>query len=160
MGLQPISSTFSAERILIFEHTPSGTGGLVLNQPTPIKLRDLGIPKFVEFAENSVLLGCGTTKAPQSLNSNIPLADMAPWFWIHNVVGLQGSSVLPGANGTLFMGGSIDQASDMIREGSVRPSQFKFFWKYKSWVGDDLLKEIEAGHWICHPIDPVEALSC
>jgi putative transcriptional regulator len=154
----------SEERILIFEHTALGTGGLVLNRPTPMKLRDLGIPKFVEFANNSVLLGCGTTgvmsSSQSSSKTNIPLADMAPWFWIHNVAGLSGSSELSGAKGPLFMGGSIDQASAMIREGSVHPSQFKFFWKYKSWIGDELLKEIEAGHWICQPIDPVEALSC
>ena len=30
-----------AVQVVIFEHTSLGTGGLVLNHPTPIRLRDL-----------------------------------------------------------------------------------------------------------------------
>ena len=148
------------ERVLIFEHTSQGTGGLVPHQPTPIRLKDLSIPAFAAFAENPIMLGCGTDSpsAGGSSNSNVPLSDMAPWFWIHNVVGLEGSSKLTGARSPLFMGGNIAKASDLISDGTIEPSQFKFFWKYKSWPADQLMKDIEAGKWICQPQDPEEAL--
>lgn len=147
-----------AERVLIFEHTPQGTGGLVLNQPTPIRLADLSIPSFAAFADNTIMLGCGTGPSSCGTNSNIPLADMAPWFWIHNVVGLEGSSELTGASAPLYMGGNIATASQLIEDGIIEPKQFKFFWKYKSWTGDQLMQEIESGYWVCQPQDPDEAL--
>jgi len=148
------------ERVLIFEHTPRGTGGLVLNQPTPIRLKDLNIPKFRAFADNSIVLGCGTstTTATSNNNNNVPLSDMAPWFWIHSVPDLPGSSLLPGAAGPLFMGGNLDQAAERIASHEIQPQQFKFFWKYKQWPEDELLREIEAGQWICQPQDPDQAL--
>jgi len=150
--------TTTEQRVLIFEHTPRGTGGLVLNQPTPVRLRDLGIPKFSAFGDNTIVLGCGTTKQPSASATNIPLGDMAPWFWIHNVVDLPGSSQLPGAAGPLFIGGNIDQASEMVKSNKIEPSRFKFFWKYILWSEDELLQEIEEGRWVCQPQDPDQAL--
>lgn len=147
------------QRVLVFEHTPRGTGGLVLNQPTPIRLRDLNIPRFSAFADNSIMMGSGTsTTAATSDDNNVPLGDMAPWFWIHSVPDLPGSSPLSGAAGPLFMGGNIEQAAEMVASHEIQPQQFKFFWKYKQWKEDELLREIEAGRWICQPQDPDEAL--
>jgi hypothetical protein len=58
-----IRSRDGSTHVLLFEHTPEhGTGGLVLNQATPLRLKDLQIPLFHRaFAENSLMLGAGLT---------------------------------------------------------------------------------------------------
>jgi len=145
-----------AERLVVFEHTPRGTGALVYNQPTPVKLSDLGIPRFSVFGGNTLMLGCGM-KTSQG-GSNLAIGDMSPWFWLHNVESLPGSFHLPAANGPLFMGGNIEEASLLVEKGEVDPARFKFFYKYKSWKSDDLLKEIERGLFEVAPQDVQEAL--
>eukprot|EP00977_Amphora_coffeiformis_P020576 scaffold8374_cov175-Amphora_coffeaeformis.AAC.15 len=118
-------------RVVLFEHTEqNGSGGLVLNQPTPLRLKDLHIPIFHEaFADNSLMLGGGVTNDKET---NVAMTDMAPWFWLP----------LPGASGPLFLGGSIDVATKWIKQGKASPADFKFFYKYKQWGPGELVTEI------------------
>ena len=128
-------------QVVIFEHTESyGTGGLVINQPTPLRLKDLQIPHFHKaFAENSLMLGGGVTNDKET---NVALTDMAPWFWLHTVEHLPKSTPLPGAQGPLFLGGNIEVATEWIKQGKASPSDFKFFFKYKQWGPGELVVEI------------------
>jgi hypothetical protein len=67
------------EEVLIFEHTELGTGGLVLNRPTPCLLRDLNIPRFEVFGSNALMLGCGMDN--EGAGTNVAIGEMSPWFW-------------------------------------------------------------------------------
>ena len=67
------------EEVLIFEHTERGTGGLVLNQPTPCLLQDLNIPRFEVFGSNALMLGCGMQS--DGSGTNVAIGEMSPWFW-------------------------------------------------------------------------------
>ena len=150
----------NGERVVIFEHTEVGTGGLVWNRPTPVLLGDLNIPRFhTAFKNHSLMLGCGTESTGSEMN--IPIGDISPWFWLHNVPDLEGSSWLEGAKRPLFMGGNIDIATELFQTQQLDQARhkFKFFWKYKSWMGNDLLDEITAGVWEqVEPQDPDDVL--
>lgn len=154
-GLVSRHSISPAVQIVVFEHTLFGTGGLVLNQPTPIRLRDLNIPRFKVFENHTLMLGCGTGKGS---SSNLPVGDMAPWFWIHTFPEISKSFRLEGADGPLFMGGNLDEATALIQEERLDPFSFKFFHKYQQWKGGELEQQIEDGQWTVRPQDPVEAV--
>lgn len=158
-GLGLISKDGSMQ-VVIFEHTESyGTGGLVLNQPTPLRLKDLQIPRFHQaFAENSLMLGGGVTNDKQE--TNVALTEMAPWFWLHTLQDLPKSTPLPGAKGPLFLGGSIDVATEWIKQGKASPSDFKFFYNYKAWGPGELATEIAQKElWTeVKPMQPQEAV--
>ena len=145
----------SGEKVVVFEHTlENGTGGLVWNRPTPVLLGDLNIPRFQnEFASSSLMLGCGVEST--GTEGQFSIGDMAPWFWLHNMPDLEGSYLLDGARGPLFMGGNIEKAIERIREDDpdLRAGyRFKFFWKYKSWKSGQLSQEIASGEW--HQVQP------
>lgn len=144
LSLEPgvgLRSKDGSMHVVLFEHTDHhGTGGLVLNQPTPLRLKDLQIPRFHEaFAEHSLMLGGGVKNDKET---NVAITEMAPWFWIHTVPDLPKSTPLKGAKGRLFLGGNIDVATEWIRQGEVSSSDFKFFFKYKQWGPGELVTEI------------------
>jgi len=80
-------------QVVLFEHTEQyGSGGLVLNQPTPLRVKDLHIPIFHKaFADNSLMLGGGMTNDRET---NVAITDMAPWFWLHTVPNLPKATLL------------------------------------------------------------------
>lgn len=143
-------------QVVIFEHTPLGTGGLVLNQPTPICLRDLDIPRFQKFENHTIMLGCGSSN--EEGNFNVPLGDMAPWFWIHSSTNIGKSFPLENAEGPLFMGGNLEEATLLIEQEELDPLSFKFFYKYMKWEGDELQREIDEHKWKVSKQDPSKAL--
>ena len=93
------------EEVLIFEHTHMGSGGLVLNRPTPLRLKDLSsAARFAAFGDLPLMLGCGTCmddggtcrddgddeQCDQGSNDlltgindreSLAIGDLTPWFW-------------------------------------------------------------------------------
>lgn len=151
-----LRSADGSMHVVIFEHTESyGTGALVLNQPTPLRLKDLQIPRFHKaFAENSLMLGGGVTNDREE--TNVALTDMSPWFWIHTVQDLPKSIPLSAAHGPLFLGGNIETATEWIQQGKTLPSDFKFFYKFKQWGPGELVQEICQKH-LWTEVGPVQA---
>ncbi len=145
-----------AVQVVIFEHTSLGTGGLVLNCPTPIRLRDLQIPRFEVFKNHTLMHGGHGTE--ESSGSNVPIGDMAPWFWLHCNDVISNSFRLEGAAGPLFMGGNLDEAIELIQKDQLDPFTFKFFYKYRQWEGGELEKEIENAQWTVSLQDPAAAV--
>ena len=175
MGLVETTSTASMARspleILVFEHTEMGTGGLILNQPTPILLKALKIPRFEPFGELPLMLGCHMTEDNKrkgddsmSATNNLSLGDLSPWFWLHDIDDIVGSYQLEGAalnggNKNLYMGGSIDELSRRIEAEHIDPvNHFKFFRKYVRWEEGQLEQEIQDGRWTAAAQDPQAAL--
>lgn len=128
--------------IVLFEVSEFGAGGLVFNQPSPIRLADLAIPRFGAFRGNSLMFGRDLSSSGET---SVAVGDMAPWFWLHNIEALAKSSRLAGSEDPLFIGGNIDEASDLVLSGKVDPERFKFFHKYTSWEGMKLEKELFDG---------------
>lgn len=162
VGLEGTDGT----EVVIFEHTSMGTGGLVLNQPTPVLLKDLSIPRFSGvFGSNALMLGYGLVEheSEEESKSNIKIGDMAPWFWLHDIEGISGSVQLDGAGNagqSLYMGGNLEEAIERVEAENIDPLQhFKFFWKYRAWQSGELDEEIKNGKWAnVFPQDPQKAL--
>lgn len=148
------------QEIVIFEHTEMGTGGLVLNCPTPLTMERLCIPHFQPYKELPLNLGCGIMDTDQDDDdSNLPLGDVAPWFWLHDLDDIPGSFVLEGAAGPLYMGGDIQEATKKLQQEQMNPrNHFKFFRKYVIWESGKLQQELEQGKWKVTAQDPVKAL--
>jgi len=135
-----------AERIVVFEYTEEyGTGGLVYNRPTPIRLEDLKIPKFAPFGKHRLYLGSGMTTDEDGDGSNIPVGDMAPWFWLHddpNLSGtstkMEGSVASAGGGDFLYMGGNLE-------DFSTNDHLIKFFTRYRKWGPGQLEEELLKG---------------
>eukprot|EP00525_Craspedostauros_australis_P007836 CAMPEP_0198111852 /NCGR_PEP_ID=MMETSP1442-20131203/3784_1 /TAXON_ID= /ORGANISM="Craspedostauros australis, Strain CCMP3328" /LENGTH=213 /DNA_ID=CAMNT_0043768451 /DNA_START=464 /DNA_END=1105 /DNA_ORIENTATION=- len=162
LGLQ-----HNGQNVVVFEHTAMGTGGLVLNSPTPVRLGDLPIPRFRQFEKYPLMLGCGVDMAGEdlplesSLETDAPIAlrDLSPWFWLHDVPGVSGSYKLYRAHGDLFMGGSIDELAEILLQDDERgEGHIKFFRRYKAWAPEQLQNEIESGIWKFCPQDARSAL--
>jgi len=158
-----VSRSSPVLRVVVFEHTSQyGTGGLVYNQPTPIRLKDLAIPRFLPwFAENALMLGCGVSADDSAADddddngngNSLAMGDMAPWFWLHDIPALAGSSTrLQGASGPLYMGGNIDDAAALIEDGAASPEDFKFFTRYAKWEPGQLEDELARGGKWTHPV--------
>uniref|UniRef100_A0A7S4JIZ4 Uncharacterized protein n=1 Tax=Odontella aurita TaxID=265563 RepID=A0A7S4JIZ4_9STRA len=150
--------------VVIFEHTSFGTGGLVLNRPTPVLLKDLAMPRFSGvFGSNALMLGYGVSLSESDTEGpgdNIKIGDMAPWFWLHDIDGISGSFRLEGASHTLYMGGNLEVAVEKVKAENIDPLQhFKFFWKYRAWKSGELDEEIKRGKWAnVRAQDPKRAL--
>ena len=150
------------DEIVIFEHTEMGSGGLVLNCPTPVLLKDIGSQTFDAFGNLPLMLGSGIIDEDGGIDdgSNVALGDLSPWFWLHNLDGIPGSFLLEGAAGPLYMGGNIEDATRRLSVDGIKPEgRFKFFRGYKQWGPGELELEVEVGDWIAEPQDPERALA-
>ena len=162
----PVVARTRNTEVLLFEHTDMGTGGLVLNCPTPIRLRDIPVERFAFFGDLPLMMGCGFEMEEEEesfrlLDSHIPLADFTPWFWIHNLPDISGSFALEAASGPLFMGGNLDEAMEYLRANNiVNPAgRFQFFREYISWGPGQLEDEMQGGKWEqVGPLAPERAL--
>ena len=174
-------------RVVIFEHTIHGTGGLVLNCPTPLCIGQLPSSRFRPFKELPLMLGSGLEEErkedddddddnddedhdandenddgmsnKKKNNDSIALGEVSPWFWLHDLDDIPGSSALPGAAGTLYMGGDLEEAIKRLEERGINPlGHFKFFRKYKTWQVGELEDELQRGIWVAMEQDPKQAL--
>jgi putative AlgH/UPF0301 family transcriptional regulator len=144
-------------QIVIFEHTEMGTGGLILNCPTPLSMGHLPIPRFRPFKELPLMLGCGMEE--DDAYSTVSLGEVSPWFWLHDLDNIPGSFELQGAARPLYMGGDIEEATKRLEDEKINPlGRFKFFRKYKCWQAGELEAEVERGEWETMEQDPEKAL--
>ena len=171
-GMGLISPRTKAE-IVIFEHTIMGTGGLVYNCPTPLSMGQLPIPKFQHFKDLPLMLGCGINQesyqdgcdvesneaSSKDAFSSIPLGEVSPWFWLHDLPNIPGSYELEGACGKLYMGGNIEKVAEVLQtKGLDYKGHVKFFREYKIWQSGELEEELSKGKWIISQQDPCKAL--
>jgi hypothetical protein len=139
-----VSAKKGRTKIVLFEVSEFGSGGLVFNQPSPVRLKDLAIERFQAFYDNTLMMGRGLDDDDVE-QSRVAIGDIGPWFWLHNVENLSGSTRLAGAKDILYMGGNIEEATELIKNGQAYPSQFKFFHKYTKWEGTALDEALRDG---------------
>ena len=88
IGLTRRGTAAGGDEIVIFEHTEMGSGGLVLNCPTPVLLKDIGSQTFEAFGYLPLMLGSGIIDEDGGVDdgSNVALGDLSPWFWLHAAI--------------------------------------------------------------------------
>jgi hypothetical protein len=95
-----------------------------------------------------------------SSSSTVPLGEVSPWFWLHDLKDIPGSFEFQGAAGPLYMGGDIEEATKRLHAENLSPvGHFKFFRKYRRWQAGELEAELEKGKWEVEEQDPVQALN-
>jgi hypothetical protein len=151
--------------ILIYDHSPTGTHALVVNRPTPLRLRDLDLPFINRDFDSHVLFHGGdpsgltdeptssatTVTGAHNLLRNIPAPhalraphSLAPHAWLHPAAGLRGSRPLrPG----LSCGASLRDAATAVAGGRAAAAGFKFIHGDLRFAAGALQREWDAGLW-------------
>ena len=151
--------------ILICDHSPAGTSALVVNRPTPLRLRDLDLPFLQRDFDSHILFHGGdpsgltdetllpgpTVTGAHNLLRNIPAAhalraphSLAPHAWLHSSAGLRGSRPLrPG----LSCGASLRDAAAAVAAGRAAAAGFKFIHGELRFAAGGLQREWDAGLW-------------
>ncbi len=125
---------FGHSVVLLLEHEPKGSIGLVLNKKTDQAISNL-IPEL-EGISSPIFIG-----GPVEHNHV---------FYIHKNAAVEDSNSI----GTgLFWGGNIHQISDFIKEGIIPLSDIKFFIGYSGWGANQLEEELKSNSWIVSHIE-------
>lgn len=131
-----LDPNFKRAVILICDHTPEGSFGLVLNRPT-----DLHLPEVLMEPvglDHPVFIG-GPVQ-PDTLH------------FLHGYADEIADSV-PVADG-IGWGGPFEEVAQQIRLGQLDPDRFRFFAGYAGWGGGQLEGEIAESSWILLPAEP------
>ena len=121
---------FNRSVVYLTDHNPKGSVGFILNKKLDIKICDAVIG-FEGWEEN---LNMGGPVAPDTLH------------YLHNLGHLIPKSVR--VEGDIYWGGDIDIIREMIKTGSVRPSQIRFFLGYSGWSAGQLERELKENSWV------------
>lgn len=128
--------------VLLLQHGPSGSLGLLLNRPTslvmgrgrgglPVDLHGAAGSAEIRAAFAANRLYCGGPRAQAGVHL------------LHGYGRFAGAvEVCPG----VFVGGEEDACLE-VAAGSVKPVEFKFFAGVTAWAPGQLQAEVEAGAW-------------
>lgn len=129
---------FSRTVVLICEHQPAGSFGLVLNQPMHIVLSDI-VPAAPDI-EVPVL--CGGPVANDTLH------------FIHRKPALLDNSIQ--LSGDIAWSGDFFQIIQCLQSGRMKESDIMFFLGYSGWGEGQLAQELQQKTWITSQIsDPL-----
>lgn len=116
--------------VLLCEHGPEGSFGLILNRPLAISLHE--VMRSVARRETSVSMG-GPVQ-PDTLHFIHCHGDLIP-------------QTIPLLDG-IYWGGDFELLKVLIETDQTSPRDLRFFLGYAGWAADQLQGEIDAGGWI------------
>ena len=126
---------FNRSVIFLVAFIGKGAVGFILNKKVDLGIHEI-LPGFPQF-EGDVCLGG-------------PVATDSVYF-IHKL-GKKLAGSIP-VMGNLFWGGDFDTLKKKIKEGSVDPSEIRFFVGYSGWDSGQLEREIKEDSWLVSDID-------
>lgn len=133
-GPRLLDPNFMHTVILLCEHTPAGTFGLVLNRPTPLRVRELGSDLDL-LRERDSPLATGGPVTPTEMHV------------LHGAHGVPGAvRIVPG----VWLGGDPAVLHAALG-GAGEPA--KFLLGYSGWGPGQLDAEIEEASWVVCPAD-------
>jgi putative AlgH/UPF0301 family transcriptional regulator len=135
------NGTFERTAILLIKlgsrDAYDGPFGIILNRPLYTKIKHVN-PSFGEktspFGDCSLLFGGPVDMSIFLMRTNAgkPLKGF--------------EEVVPGV--CFGLRTDLEKASVMMKNGSVKPEDLKFYVGYSAWDHDQLLSEIDAGYWV------------
>jgi putative transcriptional regulator len=139
-----LDPNFARTVVLIAEHTPEGSFGLVLNRPGSLKLAELWATLApAESCPSEAVSFAGGPVQPSSVFLLHTCADLA-----------EGAEpILPG----LYLGSDVDllrkllEREEALRAGGERRELFRVFCGYSGWGEGQLDGELKAGGWLVQP---------
>ena len=127
---------FNRSVVYLTDHDSKGSVGFILNKKLDVKLSD-AVNGFEGWNEN---LSMGGPVAPDTLH------------YLHTLGPIIPKSVLVDEN--VYWGGDIDAIRDLIKTGSVKPYQIRFFLGYSGWSGGQLERELKENSWVIAKVKP------
>ena len=135
---QLVDPNFKRSVVLILHHDEDGAFGLVVNDPTPLSLKD--------FA-NTQKMACHLKHRRQPVFCGGPVEPYRGWI-LHQLTDLEEKQEI---NSGLFVSGSNETLKKVLEEAK---KPFRFLLGYAGWGPHQLEKEMEEGSWITTPVDP------
>ncbi|HBC80179.1 MAG TPA: YqgE/AlgH family protein [Bacteroidales bacterium] len=126
---------FNRTVVYLTDHNPKGSVGFILNKKLDLRICDT-VSGFEGWEEN---LNMGGPVAPDTLH------------YIHDLGHLIPQSVR--VEGNIFWGGDIDAIRNLIRTGSVKPGQIRFFLGYSGWSAGQLERELKENSWVISKVN-------
>jgi len=129
---------FAQAVILLLDHRPEGSVGVILNRPTQWELNEVSSAIDECFGEQRLYFG-GDVGAG-------------------TVLVIHGDGDVDGAREVttgVYLGG-YDSVVERVSDGSSKPQDYKFFSKCCGWGAGQLDREVEAGVW--HPVSAARPL--
>ncbi|WP_338874622.1 YqgE/AlgH family protein [Spirosoma sp. SC4-14] len=127
-------TNFDRSVVLVCEHSPAGTFGLVLNQTTDIQLGDV-----IDDVYSSQALFVGGPVQQNTLH------------FIHRRPDLIDGSIRV-ANG-LYWSGDFEQVKQAVNIGTISERDIRFFVGYSGWDAGQLATELDQKAWIVSRAD-------
>jgi putative transcriptional regulator len=127
---------FNRSIVYLTDHTAEGSVGFILNKKLDVKISD-AIAGFDSWNEN---LNMGGPVAPDTLHYLHSLGDRIP------------GSV--SVDDDIYWGGDIDTIRKLIRSGSIKQSQIRFFLGYSGWSAGQLERELKDNSWVILKVNP------
>ena len=127
---------FNRSIVYLTDHDSKGSVGFILNKKLDVKIRD-AVTGFEDWDQN---LNMGGPVAPDTLH------------YLHSVGRLIPNSVH--VSGNIYWGGKIDTVRDLVRSGSIKPSQIRFFLGYSGWSAGQLGRELKENSWVIARVKP------
>jgi len=127
---------FSRSIIYLTDHSPEGSVGFILNKKVDLKMSS-AITGFEGWNEN---LNMGGPVAPDTIH------------YLHNMGDMIPKSVFIEDN--IFWGGDIDAIREMVKEGTIKKSQIRFFLGYSGWSAGQLERELKENSWVIAKVKP------
>jgi putative transcriptional regulator len=126
---------FRRSVVLLCEHSPEGSLGLILNRPLGVHLAEV-VPGIDGHEHPLVQGGPVQTDTLHFLHT---FGELVP-------------DSKPVGNG-IYWGGDFEMMKMLIETGRVSRSESRFFLGYSGWSPGQLLEEINQGGWILSPGD-------
>lgn len=119
--------------VLLCEHTPEGSFGLILNRPLGVQLAEV----VHGVGDGEIQIGQGGPVQTDTLHFVHTCGDLVP-------------EALPITNG-IYWGGDFDAVKLLIETKQISGDDVRFFLGYAGWSSGQLLDEIDQGGWIIAP---------
>ncbi|MGB8489862.1 MAG: YqgE/AlgH family protein [Bacteroidales bacterium] len=127
---------FNRSIVYLTDHDSKGSVGFILNKKLDVKIRD-AVTGFEEWDQN---INMGGPVAPDTLH------------YLHTIGRLIPNSVHVAGN--IYWGGEIDTVRDLVKSGSIKPSQIRFFLGYSGWSAGQLERELKENSWVIARLKP------
>ena len=125
-----LDETFFKSIILITHHNSEETIGLIINNPSKIKLYEI----IDDLPKSDFPVYIGGPVAKNSIHYIHDLGDVIP----NSIKIIEG----------LYFGGDFDTVKDLIWNKKINKNQIRFFAGYSGWEANQLQNELKEDSWL------------
>jgi putative transcriptional regulator len=126
---------FSRTIVLMAEHGPNGSLGIILNRPSEFKLSEINTRQTPEIFKDMDL--------PLFVGGPVHL-DRLYFLCKDSELLKEDSKIIDG----IYWGGDLETAKELLQSGKIKTDEIRFFIGYSSWEPGQLQREINEKSWL------------